>query len=109
MEETGQWECPFYHRVVGEDECYDLHLVAMRMFEAPELVREEDCGSLNAMCEECKSILKWIWVRLSFSVRACAPAAVNRSLDSTVYAECAAGRMTRFRTSAPTMVVGRTV
>ena len=47
MEETGQWECPFYHRVVGEDECYDLHLVAMRMFEAPEIVREEDCGSLK--------------------------------------------------------------
>ena len=44
VEETGQWECPFYHRVVGEDECYDLHLVAMRMFEAPEIVREEDCG-----------------------------------------------------------------
>ena len=42
MEETGQWECPFYHRVVGEDECYDLFLIAMRMFEAPELVREED-------------------------------------------------------------------
>lgn len=58
MEETGQWECPFYHRVVGEDECYDLFLIAMRMFEAPELVREEDCGSLNAMCEECKKYLK---------------------------------------------------
>ena len=58
MEETGQWECPFYHRVVGEDECYDLHLVAMRMFDAPELVREEDRGPLNAMCEECKKYLK---------------------------------------------------
>ena len=30
----------------------------MRMFEAPGLVREEDCGSLNAMCEECKKYLK---------------------------------------------------
>lgn len=109
MEETGQWECPFYHRVVGEDECYDLHLVAMRMFEAPELVREEDCGSLNAMCEECKKYPEVDLGEIEFSVRACAPAAVNRSLDSTVYAECAAGRMTRFRTSAPTMVVGRTV
>lgn len=109
MEETGQWECPFYHRVVGEDECYDLHLVAMRMFEAPELVREEDCGSLNAMCEECKKYLKTASGEIKLFRRACAPAAVNRSLDSTVYAECAAGRMTRFRTSAPTMVVGRTV
>lgn len=52
--ETGQWECPFYHRAVDKYECYDLHLVAMRMFEAPELVREEDRGPLNAMCEECK-------------------------------------------------------
>lgn len=54
MEEMRSWECPFYHRAVDKYECYDLHLVAMRMFEAPELVREEDRGPLNAMCEECK-------------------------------------------------------
>ena len=108
MEETGQWECPFYHRVVGEDECYDLFLIAMRMFEAPELVREEDCGSLNAMCEECKKYLKTASGEIKlFHPRVCA--CCGKSLDSTVYAECAAGRMTRFRTSAPTLAAGRTV
>ena len=73
MEETGQWECPFYHRVVGEDECYDLHLVAMRMFDAPELVREEDRGPLNAMCEECKKYLKTASGKIKlFRPRVCA-------------------------------------
>lgn len=58
MKEPEQWECPFYHRAVDKYECYDLHLVAMRMFEAPKLVREEDRGPINAMCEECKKYLK---------------------------------------------------
>lgn len=40
MEEVRSWECPFYHRVVGEDECYDLFLIATRAVRDEKLVNE---------------------------------------------------------------------
>lgn len=40
MEEVRSWECPFYHRVVAEDECYDLFLIATRAVRDEKLVKE---------------------------------------------------------------------
>ncbi len=53
MEEVRKWECPFYHRVVGEDECYDLFLIATRLVRDEDFVKEEDRDALNLMCEKC--------------------------------------------------------
>ena len=58
MEEVRRWECPFYHRVVGEDECYDLFLIATRAMRDEELVEEKDRDALSLMCDKCKNYLK---------------------------------------------------
>ncbi len=58
MEEIREWECPFYHRVVGEDECYDLFLIATRLVRDEDLVKEKDRDALNLMCEKCGNYKK---------------------------------------------------
>ena len=58
MEEVRSWECPFYHRVVGEDECYDLFLIATRAVRDEKLVKEKDRDALSLMCDECRNYLK---------------------------------------------------
>lgn len=52
------WECPFYHRVVGEDECYDLFMIATRAVRDEEMVKEKDRDALSLMCDKCKNYLK---------------------------------------------------
>lgn len=54
MEEVKEWICPYYHRIVDSDECYDMYLVAMRFFKDESLVKEEDRDKLAEMCEKCK-------------------------------------------------------
>ena len=54
MREVKEWVCPYYNRVVDEDECLDMYLVAMRAFKDEELVNEKDRDALFAMCDKCK-------------------------------------------------------
>lgn len=58
MEEVRKWECPFYRRIVDSDECFDLHLIAMRAFRDEDLVKESDRDALDSMCEKCKNYMK---------------------------------------------------
>lgn len=58
MNEVRMWECPFYHRVVDSDECFDLHLIAMRAFRDEDLVKEADRDALDQMCEKCRNYEK---------------------------------------------------
>lgn len=58
MEGMRSWECPFYHRVVDEDECYDMFLIATRAVRDEKLVKEKDRDALNLMCDECRNYLK---------------------------------------------------
>ena len=54
MEKAKEWICPYYHKVVDADECYDMYFIAMRAFRDDDLVKEEDRDQLFAMCEKCQ-------------------------------------------------------
>ncbi len=52
------WKCPFYHRVIGRDECYDLFPIAARAVRDADLIKEEGRDALGLMCEKCGSYRK---------------------------------------------------
>ena len=54
MREVKEWVCPYYNRVVDEDECLDMYLVATRSFRDEKLVNEKDRDALCAVCDKCK-------------------------------------------------------
>lgn len=54
MEEVKKWECPYYHKVIDSDECYEMFLIASRMVRDEDVVKEEDRDALFSMCEECQ-------------------------------------------------------
>ncbi len=58
MKKVRKWECPFYHRVVGEDECCDLFLITARTVRDEDLVKEEDRDALGLMCEKRRNYKK---------------------------------------------------
>ena len=54
MEEEVMWECPYYHKMIVNFDCYDMYYIANRFFKDESLVKEEDRDKLAQMCEKCK-------------------------------------------------------
>ena len=48
------WECPYYHKMIVNFDCYDMYYIANRFFKDESLVKEEDRDKLAEMCEKCK-------------------------------------------------------
>ena len=54
MREFMEWVCPYYKRIVDEDECLDMYLIATGGFRDETMVKEEERDALCAMCDKCK-------------------------------------------------------
>ena len=52
MAEIEEFLCPFYNRIVDEDECCDMFMIASRMFIDETLVKE-DRDNLYNTCLKC--------------------------------------------------------
>ncbi len=54
MADIKEFICPYYNRIVDEDECSDMFMIASRLFIDETLVKEDDKDKLYNICIKCK-------------------------------------------------------